>query len=265
MIMSVAAFLILWYFWVKRRLNDILSLDDEQEVLFPFRYFSWLFLALVVITCLVQVHFLRVSSLVHESLGSMGSFYKDQKSCASGMDELKIMLQNVLINVNAGFRRLAAQTAQQQVQREILGSARASAELGREEWDSPSGGTVQTTRGAASRSGFEKEAQAFGVPRSAKDLSIPPKRTQETGGKVWSMNLALAGRVTAETLRVRRFPDSEAEVIEKIQSGAEVKVTEKRITESGVWFRVITSSGRAGWVDFRYLKLYESPGRAAGM
>ena len=38
-------------------------------------------------------------------------------------------------------------------------------------------------------------------------------------------------------------------------SGQEVKVTEKRIVNEGVWFRIVTPSGHAGWVDYRYLKL----------
>ena len=48
MIVAVAAFLILWYFWVKNRLAHSLALHDEEQVLFPFRYFSWILMGLVV-------------------------------------------------------------------------------------------------------------------------------------------------------------------------------------------------------------------------
>jgi uncharacterized protein YgiM (DUF1202 family) len=73
-----------------------------------------------------------------------------------------------------------------------------------------------------------------------------------------SMTLDLNGRVITDALRVRKRPASDAVVIDKLGSGEQVKVTEKRVVDRKLWYRVITPSGRAGWVDFRYLELLAS-------
>jgi N-acetylmuramoyl-L-alanine amidase len=69
------------------------------------------------------------------------------------------------------------------------------------------------------------------------------------------MRLSRIGKVTVESLRVRQRPQLSAPVIEQLTSGQEVKVTEKRVQNENIWFRVITPAGKAGWVDFRFLKL----------
>ncbi len=63
------------------------------------------------------------------------------------------------------------------------------------------------------------------------------------------------GNITRTGLRVRKQPSTDSDVIEKLTSGQQVKVTEKRMVKNTVWFRVITPSGTAGWVDYRYLRL----------
>ncbi len=73
------------------------------------------------------------------------------------------------------------------------------------------------------------------------------------------MRLSRVGNVTAETLRVRRQPVSDSPVIESLTAGQKVKVTEKRLIKDTVWFRIVTPSGKAGWVDFRHLKLENNP------
>ena len=75
---ALAAFLILWYFWVKKRIGSSLCFEEEEQILFPFRYFSWILMGLVVITVVAQIHFVRVSSLVHERVASMTGFYEKQ-------------------------------------------------------------------------------------------------------------------------------------------------------------------------------------------
>ncbi len=55
---AVAAFLILWYFWAKKKLLCSYVLEDDEQILFPFRYFSWILIGIVLVTCLIQIHFL---------------------------------------------------------------------------------------------------------------------------------------------------------------------------------------------------------------
>ncbi|MDD3474177.1 MAG: SH3 domain-containing protein, partial [Syntrophaceae bacterium] len=56
-------------------------------------------------------------------------------------------------------------------------------------------------------------------------------------------------------LRVRKSPDETSDVVETLSAGKLVKVTEKRFQKDRVWFRIITPTGRAGWVDFNFVKL----------
>ncbi len=95
----------------------------------------------------------------------------------------------------------------------------------------------------------------FSAPKTDEGPVRKPKSGEEDADKVYSMRLNRNGRTTIDNLRVRKLPVSDAPVVEKLMSGQEVKVTEKRIVNEGVWFRIVTPSGRAGWVDYRYLKL----------
>jgi uncharacterized protein YgiM (DUF1202 family) len=58
-----------------------------------------------------------------------------------------------------------------------------------------------------------------------------------------------------DNLRVRKRPQTDAPVVERITTEQPVKVTEKRLINETVWFRIVTPSGKTGWVDYRYLKL----------
>jgi uncharacterized protein YgiM (DUF1202 family) len=107
--------------------------------------------------------------------------------------------------------------------------------------------------------GFGKEAKASSVTNVQKAAEQRLKIDADRHEQIYSMRLSRQGRVAAEKLRVRKRPQQDAEVIEKLFSGQRVKVTEKRLLNDNMWFRVITPSGRAGWVDFRYLTLDVSP------
>jgi len=261
MLATLGAFLILWYFWVKKKVEASFFLDDEEQVLFPFRYFSWIFIGLVVLTCLAQVHFLRVSAAVHERLAQVAGFHKSQQSCAGAVDELKVMMQGVRKDVNAGFTRLAANAARPPALAETLdrptrfddAPATAPAKTPLRD-DLPLG--LPKVGKADTASSFAQEARASASEDAVDDRPLEGDTEPKDPAKgVWSMALNMEGKVTTDSLRVRKEPDKSARVVAKLKAGDQVKVTEKRIVDDGMWFRVITPNGRAGWVDFRFLKL----------
>jgi hypothetical protein len=43
-------------------------------------------------------------------------------------------------------------------------------------------------------------------------------------------------------------------LIEKVSKSG-IKITEKKVLGEKVWFRVVTPSGKAGWVELSYIKL----------
>lgn len=261
MIATLGAFLILWYYWVKKKVEASFFLDDEEQVLFPFRYFSWIFIGLVVLTCLAQVHFLRVSASVHERLAQVVGFHKSQQSCAAAVDELKLMVQGVRTDVNAGFTKLATNAARPPALAETFENPPHVAEppLSRPEkaplrCDLPSG--LPKLGKADTVSSFAQEARASATEDTVEDRTPESDAGPKDSTKsVWSMALNMEGRVTVDSLRVRKEPEKSARVVAKLKAGDQVKVTEKRIVDDGMWFRVITPNGRAGWVDFRFLKL----------
>jgi Bacterial SH3 domain len=69
------------------------------------------------------------------------------------------------------------------------------------------------------------------------------------------MHLSRGGRVLTDHLRVRNRPVATAPVVDKLMTGQMVKVTGKRLSGSRIWYRVVTPTGRAGWVDFQYVRL----------
>lgn len=261
MIATLGAFLTLWYFWVKKKVEASFFLDDEEQVLFPFRYFSWIFIGLMVLTCLAQVHFLRVSASVHERLAQVVGFHKSQQSCAAAVDDLKVMVQAVRRDVNAGLTRIAttqtrppalAETAEQTTgsdETSIAGPMKAPLR-----GDLPPG--LPKIGRADAISSFAQEARAPASEDSVEERAVEVDTGPKEASKgVWSMALNMEGRVAVDSLRVRQQPERTAAVVTKLKAGDHVKVTEKRIVDDGMWFRVITPNGRAGWVDFRFLKL----------
>lgn len=253
---ALAAFLILWYFWVKKRIESSLCMEDDDQVLFPFRYFSWILMGLVVISVVTQIHFVRVSSLVHERVASMTGFYEKQQKHTATLDELRGMIVRLRTDMDSNFRGLRAQiperTAQVQQPEPVEEPRPAAPEP-----------TVQRQalvrleplRGGPGRGNFAREARASSA--SSVVASLPERTDSDSSneGRDFSMRLQREGRVLSDRLRVRKRPQAEAPVVERLMSGQKVKVTEKRLLKEGLWFRVITPSGRAGWVDYRHVKL----------
>jgi hypothetical protein len=252
---AVAAFVILWYFWIRRKLTSHMLLDEEERVLVPFRHFCWIFIGLVVLTSVAQVHFIRVSSTVHERLAAMAALQERQQKQASALDELKVMVQKMRTDMDSNFRGLRAQMPDRVGQ--IQGVPQAPvAQAGPETvtdkhpllaMDAPKSQNP-------ARSGFA------GAARSAGGRKVPlppqgPKAGEPEDDQTYSMKLARQGRVLKDRLRVRQRPDADAPIMDRLMSGQEVKVTEKHQHNEAVWFKVITPTGRSGWVDYRYVKL----------
>jgi len=120
---------------------------------------------------------------------------------------------------------------------------------GRARLNSPTGKTGRV------EGGFAKEAKASSIPRSHKAIEKRFETRTDASEQIYSMRLNRQGHVVTEKLRVRKRPQQNSEIVEKLLDGQQVKVTEKRLLNDTMWFRVITPSGRAGWVDFRYLTL----------
>jgi hypothetical protein len=247
---ALVAFLIVWYFWAKKKLLCSFMVDDEQQVLFPFRYFSWILLGVVLVTCLAQVHFIRSSSQFQDKLAALTtSFQKQEHAIRSlqgfqgSVDKLRKELSSIVVEIRSQHAAYMSQTSQRN---SLLASAsRVASDLQEGLQASPSPGD-----------GFSGEAKAAGS-NAIKGIVADPKPSPaaKDDTDAFSMRLNRLGEVTAAALRVRKKPTADGAIIEKLASGEQVKVTEKRLSKDAAWFRVITPSGRAGWVDFRFVKL----------
>ena len=252
---ALAAFLILWYFWVKKRIETALPVDDNEKVLFPFRYFSWLLLGMVLVSCLLQIHFVRVSAEVHEKLAAMTNFYSNQAQSIRSLDELKVTLERLRRDIDANCRSLRAKASGRDYFPKAGETAPDLAVTNVDQLKTDALASLQALRDIQEDNGFSKEAKAS----SASQAGPPPARAidppRKAGGKVYSMRLSRVGRVVEDGVPVKKRPTENSPVVEQLVCGQEVKVTEKRLSNEDMWFRIVTPSGRAGWVDYRRVKL----------
>jgi uncharacterized protein YgiM (DUF1202 family) len=104
---------------------------------------------------------------------------------------------------------------------------------------------------------FDQEARASSKQRAGSESRLKDEdaSSDESPEIAQSMRLNRRGSIVGNGLRVRKAPDETSEVVETLNSGKHVKVTEKRVHKDRVWFRIITPSGRAGWIDFNFVKL----------
>lgn len=265
MIAALAAFLLLWYLWIKRRLKTPFFPEDEEHVLFPFRYFSWILLGVVVITCVVQIHFLRVSSLVQEKLAAATFLIENQNACASRVDDLRVMLKTFQGDLKSRLARLEERPAYCLPRAEPVQALQKPEASTEEPKMRETVASLPAHDRGAHGLDFGKAARAFGDPPPAeRPAAAPPQKRKEARKNVWSMRLNLAGRVNAKALNVRKRPNRTAPIVERLRLGTEVKVTEKRMFDDGMWFRIVAPSGKAGWVDFRFLRLHTTTRRSSG-
>jgi hypothetical protein len=256
---AAAAFLILWYFWLKKKLLVQYMVQDEEQILFPFRHFSWVLLGLLVITSVAQIHFVRRSAQTHERFLAITGFYQKHEFATNAVEELKTSLEKLRKDMFANFGQLRAQ--QMASARSQGPSGWGTGDLAASQGSEQAGEGSATPPGATSRAveGFGGEARASSLAAGPVKLGVKdpaaPKAEAKPGSGIQSMKLSCMAKVTAPKLRVRKAPDPDAPVIDSLSAGQEVKVTEKRLTKDTMWFRVITPSGLAGWVNYRFLKV----------
>jgi hypothetical protein len=248
---ALAAFLILWYFWVKKKMETSFILEEDDRVLFPFKYFSWILMGLVFVTCLVQIHFIRVSSSVHEKMASFLGACNLQEQQARAIDDMKALIDRLRKDMDSNFRNLHAQN----LERPLFKNPEPPAAV--ETRTTPKASVIPIHAPKAEAPGFAKEAKASSAAKSAPSPQALPKedKQDQNDERLHSMPLSRTGRAVVDNLLVRKRPQPGAAVVDKITTDQVVKVTEKREINETIWFHVVTPSGKAGWVNYRYLKL----------
>ncbi|MDQ7783131.1 MAG: SH3 domain-containing protein [Desulfomonilaceae bacterium] len=252
---AVAAFLILWYFWVKGKLGASAFLEDEDQILFPFRYFSWVLAGVIVATCLAQVHFVRVSSVVHERMTGLNDLYSRQANQAQTLAELKEMIGKVREDMHSNFKGLRIQIAESASVPTIAEPATPKEAVQRPTLTKPSLLSLSDARGEAGGNEFAREAKAASSPDPVRSPGFSRPGPAQDEQPDHFMQLSREGRILTDHLRVRTKPLTSASVVDKLMTGQQVKVTGKRLKGSRIWYRVVTPAGRAGWVDFKYVRL----------
>jgi hypothetical protein len=256
---AVAAFLILWYFWAKRKLLCSYVLEDDEHVLFPFRHFSWLLVGIVLVTCLVQIHFVRTSSQLHDRLAALSKEYRDQEQSLRSLQGLESSVDNLRKDVSVLVKEVRTQHVRQLAQIASAATPNLSVPVPGATLDGEMGASASARKARAERESFAAEAKTSSLAsaKKATSASAVTDKTDDTShhSEAFSMRLNRIAEVTVDSLRVRKRPAANAPVMEKLAAGEQVKVTEKRLFKDNMWFRIITPSGRAGWVDFRFIKL----------
>ncbi len=251
---AMAAFLILWYFWLKRRLQSSSCADEAEQELLPFRHFCHLLLSLVFFTCMIQIYFLWTSSTIRERIACVTSMCKKQEKGLRAIAELTGMIES--LRKESATNSLLLQT---RLRGQVPNVKDLEAFSGA---GSPPEGLLagkplnsQTGRASSDNVGFGREAKASSAASIHRASGKRFQTRNYESDRGYSMDLNRQGHVVPERLRVHKRPQPNSEIIEKLSAGQRVKVTEKRLLRDSMWFRVITPSGRAGWVDFRYLTL----------
>jgi Bacterial SH3 domain len=253
---ALAALLILWHFWVKRTPPAPRSSDSTDHEPLPFRRSYRLLLGLVFVTCLLQIYCLWPSRTIHEKIFSLIGPGKKQERNVRTINELKGTIENLRKEI--AFNSKLLRSVRSETIARFQGSLQNPDSL-----RAPEGGLLGTrtrldpdTKTARSDDGgFAREAKASSSASNRGALEKRHEGSPDAGEEIYSMRLNRRGHVVTEKLRVRKRPQQNSEVVEKLLDGQRVKVTEKRLLKDTMWFRVITPSGRAGWVDFRYLAL----------
>jgi hypothetical protein len=253
---ALAVLIILWHFWVKRKLEVPRSPDDPTHALPPFGRLCRLLLGLVFLTGLVQIYLLWESPTIHDKIASATTPGKKQVQNVRVINELKGMIENLKKETAGNSRLLHAMKSEQDSG--VQGVVQDPDTL-----RVPTGGLLegrarlnsQTGKRGSAEGGFAKEAKASSIARGHKAIEKRFETRADASEQIYSMRLNRQGHVITEKLRVRKRPQQNSEVVEKLLDGQQVKVTEKRLLNDTMWFRVVTPSGRAGWVDFRYLTL----------
>jgi hypothetical protein len=184
----------------------------------------------------------------------MANFYQNQENNMRSLDEIKVMVERLRRDMETNFKGLRLQPAASLQPR--------PAETGQE----MSVAKVDTTERADTASlydsriatfdaGFAREAKSSSSETSGSKSAVKHRKPPDNNRQALSMPLSRMGRVLHDRLSVKKRPLNGSPVVDYLAAGQEVKVTEKRLLNEEMWFRVVTPSGRAGWVDFRHVSL----------
>lgn len=250
---ALAAFLMLWYSWTKKQIEASYPIGGREADLFPFRSFAWVFLGLVLVTCIVQIHFIRVSATVHERLAAMIDYYQAQEQNMRSIEELKATVERLRRDMQTNFQGLRAQTAMALQAKPVAPVT--EVHLARADANEVAEATPKKEARILADQGFAREARSFSKEPRTEPKATEHRKRAPVAPKAYSMRLSRMGRVLLDDLVVKKRPVDDAPVLEHLAAGQEVKVTEKRILNDEMWFRVVTPSGHAGWVDYRHVKL----------
>ncbi len=250
---AVAAFLLLWYFWARKKIETSYLLEDEEQILFPFRYFSWALIALILATSLAQIHFVRTSAQLNEKIAGVIAQNKMAVQHTKSLDELKGLMEKTKRDMDGNFKSLRTQLADRGLQTKSLQTI-ADLSAPSDKGDKEAFLRPEKPRADYTGQSFAKEARASSFEASS--AKAGPDSSEEHRPRELSMGLSRHGKILRDQVRVRQKPSLEAPAVDKLMSGQQVKVTEKKLDLDGkIWFRVITPAGRAGWVDWRFVKL----------
>ena len=250
---ALAGFLILWYYWIKKNI-EATNLPNEDCRVFPFRSFAWVFIGIVFVSCVLQVHFVRVSATVHERLAAMAHCYQNQEQNTRSLEELKATVERLRRDMETNFKVLRVQSAGGGHAGAMNPVRQMSAAKG-DSLDTSGPMDFQVVRIMPSDAGFAKEAKSSSTATSINRAAQSRRKANDIKSQAFSMPLSRMGRVVQDNLSVKKRPINDSPVLEHLTAGQAVKVTEKRLLNDEMWFRVITPSGRAGWVDYRRVRL----------
>jgi len=251
---AVAAFLLLWYFWARKKIETSYLLEDEEQILFPFRYFSWVLMAVILVTSLAQIHFVRTSAQLNEKIAAILAQNKVTIQQTKSFDELKALVEKTKRDMDGNFKSLRVQLSDRGVQAKSLQTIADLSLPSDKSVDKEAFLRAGKQRTDLSSQSFAKEARASSATAASKHASAGDGEENRT--RELSMGLSRQGKILRDQVRVRQKPSIEASPVDRLMSGQQVKVTEKKLDLEGkIWFRVITPTGRAGWVDWRYVKL----------
>lgn len=249
---TLAAFLILWRLWVRKKLTASFLIEDEDRILFPFKYFSWILFGVVLVTSLAQIHFIWVSFKTEKNLAAMKNVYKMAEKHGQTVEETKLLVEKLTRELELNTKAVKLFSRELPVNAK---TSRVMTDLRVAQADA-SPRNIQTRSSHVSDS-FDQEAKASSKERASSESKHRDEVTagEEPAEVNQSMRLNRRGSVVGNGLRVRKSPDESSDVVETLTAGKHVKVTEKKFQKDRVWFRIITPSGRAGWVDFNFVKL----------
>ena len=243
---AIAAFLLLWYFWARKKIETSYLLEDEDQILFPFRYFSWVIMALILLTSIAQIHFVRTSALLNEDMAAILAQNKVSAQQTKSVDELRTLLEKTKRDMDTNFKSLRAQLTDKGLQAKSLQTIADLNMPPDKGGDKEAFLRTQKYRSDLSSQAFAKEARASSSTSAAEKRSSDGE-AEENHYRELSMGLSRQGKVLRDQVRVRQKPSLDAAPVDKLMSGQQVKVTEKKLDLEGkIWFRVITPTGRAG-------------------